>query len=201
MIQWKDVESGVVQDLFRYPVEWISNGLRLSEVDIGAHGVIGVAPMHCVRPMVAAWPPKWSDISGSARVMTHRLRPEHWPHSTSPCRMAGPYRRRPDASAMLSAVLGRPVVVNVRRATSPAMRRSIRPRSLAMCQLRTCCRDAPRQRCRIVRAAAGYVLRLGKHSRLGEWDARPPALVDRPPMCGSIPPLSPEHFGRDGSRR
>lgn len=103
-------QIGVVQDLFRYPVKSM-RGERLSEVDIGDHGVIGdrAYALHEANGRVITGK-KWSNMLGfSAR---YEVPPA--PGELAPIHITLPDDRiiqaqAPDASAVLSAVLGRPV--------------------------------------------------------------------------------------------
>ena len=105
-------QIGVVKDLFRYPVKSM-RGERLSEVHIGAHGVIGdraYALREANGRIVSA--KKWANMLEfgacyDAPPITGVL---------APLRIILPDGRTiqaqsSDASAMLSAVLGRPVVL------------------------------------------------------------------------------------------
>ena len=49
----EDVTSGRCERALSLSVKSM-RGERLSAVDIGVHGVIGIAPTPCVRPMVAS---------------------------------------------------------------------------------------------------------------------------------------------------
>ena len=105
-------QIGVVQDLFRYPVKSM-RGERLSAVDIGVHGLIGdraYALRETNGRVVTA--KKW------ANMLEFSARYEAPPVSgaLAPLRITLPDGRTiqaqaTDASAMLSAVLGRPVVL------------------------------------------------------------------------------------------
>lgn len=105
-------QIGVVQELFRYPVKSM-RGERLSAVDIGAHGVIGdraYALREANGRIVTA--KKWATmLECSARYEAPPM-----PAALAPLRITLPDGRTiaapaPDASAVLSAVLGRPVVL------------------------------------------------------------------------------------------
>jgi uncharacterized protein len=106
----KGRQIGVVQDLFRYPVKSML-GERLSVVEIGARGVIGdraYALLETSSRVVTAkkWP---SMLEFSARYDMSRT-----PGELAPLCITLPDGRAiqaqdPDASAVLSAVLGRTV--------------------------------------------------------------------------------------------
>jgi uncharacterized protein YcbX len=106
-------QIGVVQDLFRYPVKSM-RGERLSAVDIGMQGLIGdraYALRETNGRVVTA--KKWANMlefsaGYDAPPVSGALAPLH---------ITLPYGRiiqaqATDASAMLSAVLGRPVVLD-----------------------------------------------------------------------------------------
>src|SRR5262249_44948819 len=105
-------QIGVVQELFRYPVKSML-GERLREVDIGAHGVIGDRA-YALREgdgrVVTA--KKWANMFAfCARYDTPPT-----PGALAPLRITLAtgqtiHAEDPDASAVLSAVLGRPVVL------------------------------------------------------------------------------------------
>ena len=105
-------QIGVVQDLFRYPVKSM-RGERLSEVDVGVHGVIGdrAYALHEANGRVVTGK-KWSNMLGfSARYDAPPI-----PGALAPIHITLPDGRTiqaqaPDASAVLSAVLGRPVTL------------------------------------------------------------------------------------------
>jgi uncharacterized protein len=112
---------GVVQDLFRYPVKSM-RGERLSAVDIGAHGVIGdraYALREANGRVVTA--KKWANmLEFSARYDAPPT-----PGALAPLRITLPDGRTiqaqaPDASALLSAVLGRPVVLERAQSDQPS---------------------------------------------------------------------------------
>ena len=112
---------GVVKDLFRYPVKSM-RGERLSAVDIGAHGVIGdraYALREANGRVVTA--KKWANmLEFSARYDAPPT-----PGALAPLRIILPDGRTiqaqaPDASAMLSAVLGRPVVLERAQSDQPS---------------------------------------------------------------------------------
>ena len=105
-------QIGVVKDLFRYPVKSMG-GERLRAVDIAAHGVIGdraYALREANGRIVTA--KKWANmLEFGARYDAPPI-----PGVLAPLRIILPDGRTiqaqaPDASAMLSAVLGRPVVL------------------------------------------------------------------------------------------
>jgi uncharacterized protein len=105
-------QIGVVQDLFRYPVKSML-GERLSVVEIGAHGVIGdraYALRETNGRVVTAkkWPNMLEFCAG------YETSPR--PGNLAPLRITLPdgrtlHAQDPNASAMLSAVLGRTVVL------------------------------------------------------------------------------------------
>ena len=105
-------QIGVVKDLFRYPVKSM-RGERLSAVDIGAHGVIGdraYALREANGRIVTA--KKWANMLEFSA--DYDAPPT--PGALAPLRITLPDGRTiqaqaPDASALLSAVLGRPVVL------------------------------------------------------------------------------------------
>jgi uncharacterized protein len=112
---------GVVQDLFRYPVKSM-RGERLSAVDIGAQGVIGdraYALREANGRVVTA--KKWANmLEFSARYDAPPT-----PGALAPLRITLPDGRTiqaqaPDASALLSAVLGRPVVLERAQSDQPS---------------------------------------------------------------------------------
>jgi uncharacterized protein len=106
-------QIGVVQDLFRYPVKSM-RGERLREVDIGAYGVIGdraYALREANGRVVTA--KKWP----SMLEFCARYDAPPTPGALAPLRITLPDGRTiqaqdPDASAVLSAVLARPVVLD-----------------------------------------------------------------------------------------
>jgi MOSC domain-containing protein len=105
-------QIGVVKDLFRYPVKSMQ-GERLSAVDIGAHGVIGdraYALREVNGRVVTA--KKWANML----EFSSRYEAPPTPGVLAPLRITLPDGRTiqaqaPDASAVLSAILGRPVVL------------------------------------------------------------------------------------------
>ncbi|HEY5866643.1 MAG TPA: MOSC N-terminal beta barrel domain-containing protein [Candidatus Tectomicrobia bacterium] len=105
-------QIGVVQDLFRYPVKSML-GERLSAVDIGAHGVIGdraYALREANGRVVTA--KKWANMF----EFCARYEAPPTPGALGLLRITLPNGRTihaqdPDASAVLSAVLGRTVVL------------------------------------------------------------------------------------------
>jgi uncharacterized protein YcbX len=114
-------QIGVVKDLFRYPVKSM-RGERLSAVDIGAHGVIGdraYALREANGRVVTA--KKWANmLEFSARYDAPPA-----PGVLAPLCIILPDGRTiqaqaPDASAMLSAVLGRPVVLERAQSDQPS---------------------------------------------------------------------------------
>ena len=114
-------QIGVVKDLFRYPVKSM-RGERLSAVDIGAHGVIGdraYALREANGRIVTA--KKWANmLEFGARYDAPPI-----PGVLAPLRIILPDGRTiqaqaPDASAMLSAVLGRPVVLERAQSEQPS---------------------------------------------------------------------------------
>ena len=114
-------QIGVVKDLFRYPVKSM-HGEWLSEVDIGAHGVIGdraYALREANGRIVTA--KKWANmLEFGARYDTPPV-----PGALAPLRITLPDGRTiqaqaPDASAMLSAVLGRPLVLERAQSDQPS---------------------------------------------------------------------------------
>jgi uncharacterized protein YcbX len=106
-------QIGVVQDLFRYPVKSML-GERLSAVDIDARGVIGdraYALREASGRVVTA--KKWANLF----EFCARYDAPPTPGALAPLRITLPDGRTiqaqdPDASAVLSAVLGRPVVLD-----------------------------------------------------------------------------------------
>ena len=114
-------QIGVVKDLFRYPVKSM-RGELLSAVDIGAHGVIGdraYALREANGRVVTA--KKWANmLEFSARYDAPPT-----PGALAPLRITLPDDRTiqaeaPDASAMLSAVLGRPVMLQRAESDQPS---------------------------------------------------------------------------------
>lgn len=114
-------QIGVVKDLFRYPVKSM-RGERLSEVDIGAHGVIGdraYALREANGRVVTA--KKWANmLEFSARYDAPPA-----PGALAPLCITLPDGRTiqaqaPDASAVLSAVLGRPVMLERAQSDQPS---------------------------------------------------------------------------------
>ena len=112
---------GVVQDLFRYPVKSM-RGERLSAVDIGAQGVIGdraYALREANGRVVTA--KKWANmLEFSAQYDAPPT-----PGALAPLRITLPDGRTiqaqaPDASTVLSAVLGRPVVLARAQSNQPS---------------------------------------------------------------------------------
>jgi len=112
---------GVVRDLFRYPVKSM-RGERLSAVDIGVHGVIGdraYALREANGRVVTA--KKWANmLEFSARYDAPPT-----PGALAPLRITLPEGRTiqaqaPDASAVLSAVLGRPVILDRAQSDQPS---------------------------------------------------------------------------------
>jgi len=105
-------QIGVVHDLFRYPVKSMQ-GERLRAVDIGPHGVIGdraYALREANGRVVTA--KKWANML----AFSARYDAPPTPGVLAPLRITLPDGRTvlaqaPDASAVLSAVLGRPVMV------------------------------------------------------------------------------------------
>jgi MOSC domain-containing protein len=106
-------QIGVVQDLFRYPVKSM-RGEQLKEVDIDAHGVIGdraYALREASGRVVTA--KKWPTML----EFCARYDAPPTPGALAPLRITLPDGRTmqgqaPDASAVLSAELGRPVVLD-----------------------------------------------------------------------------------------
>lgn len=106
-------QIGVVQDLFRYPVKSM-RGERLSAVDIGAQGIIGdraYALRETNGRVVTA--KKWATML----EFSARYDAPPGPGALAPLRITLPDGRTmqalaTDASAILSAVLGRPVVLD-----------------------------------------------------------------------------------------
>jgi uncharacterized protein YcbX len=105
-------QIGVVKDLFRYPVKSM-RGERLSEVDIGAHGVIGdrAYALREANGRIVTAKKRANMLEFGARYDAPPV-----PGALAPLRITLPDGRTveaqaPDASAMLSAVLGRPVVL------------------------------------------------------------------------------------------
>jgi uncharacterized protein YcbX len=114
-------KRGVVQDLFRYPVKSM-RGERLSEVDIGTHGVIGDrAYALCEANGRVVTAKKWANmLEFSAHYDAVPT-----PGALAPLRITLPdgqtiQAQAPDASAMLSAVLGRPVVLERAQSDQPS---------------------------------------------------------------------------------
>ena len=114
-------QIGLVQDLFRYPVKSM-RGERLSAVDIGVHGIIGdraYALRETNGRVVTA--KKWANmLEFSARYDAPPV-----PGALAPLRITLPDGRTmqapaTDASAMLSAVLGRPVVLDRAQSDQPS---------------------------------------------------------------------------------
>ncbi|MGH8072047.1 MAG: MOSC domain-containing protein [Candidatus Entotheonellia bacterium] len=105
-------QIGVVQDLFRYPVKSML-GERLSAVDIGKQGVIGdraYALREANGRVVTA--KKWANML----EFCARYEVPPTPGTLAPLRITLPdgrtiHAQDPDASAVVSAVLGRPVVL------------------------------------------------------------------------------------------
>jgi len=105
-------QIGVVKDLFRYPVKSML-GERPSEVDIGAHGVIGdraYALREANGRVVTA--KKWANMF----EFCARYDAPPTPGALVPLSITLPdgrtmHAQDPDASAVLSAVLGRTVVL------------------------------------------------------------------------------------------
>jgi len=105
-------QIGVVKDLFRYPVKSML-GERLSAVEIGTHGVIGdraYALREVSGRVVTA--KKWANMLGCCA----RYDAPPTSEALAPLCITLPDSRTihaqdPDASAVLSAVLGRPVVL------------------------------------------------------------------------------------------
>jgi uncharacterized protein len=103
---------GVVQDLFRYPVKSML-GERLSVVEIGAYGVIGdraYALQETNGRVLTA--KKWPNLLDFRAA----YEPTAGPTDVAPLRITLPdgrtvFAQDPDASAVLSAVLGRTVVL------------------------------------------------------------------------------------------
>jgi len=114
-------QIGVVKDLFRYPVKSM-RGERLSAVDIGAHGVIGdraYALREANGRIVTA--KKWANMLEFSAL--YDAPPT--PGALAPLRITLPDGRTvqaqaPDASAMLSEVLGRPVVLERAQSDQPS---------------------------------------------------------------------------------
>jgi uncharacterized protein YcbX len=114
-------QIGVVKDLFRYPVKSMQ-GERLSAVDIGAHGVIGdraYALREVNGRVVTA--KKWANML----EFSSRYDAPPTPGALAPLRITLPDGRTiqaqaPDASAVLSAVLGRPVVLEHAQSDQPS---------------------------------------------------------------------------------
>lgn len=105
-------QIGVVKDLFRYPVKSM-RGERLSEVDIGVHGVIGdrAYALREANGRIVTAKKRANMLEFGARYDAPPV-----PGALAPLRITLPDGRTvpaqaPDASAMLSAVLGRPVVL------------------------------------------------------------------------------------------
>jgi uncharacterized protein len=114
-------QIGVVKDLFRYPVKSMQ-GERLSAVDIGAQGVIGDrAYALCEANGRVVTAKKW------ATMLEFSSRYDAPPTSgaLAPLRITLPDGRTiqaqaPDTSAVLSAVLGRPVVLERAQSDQPS---------------------------------------------------------------------------------
>jgi uncharacterized protein YcbX len=114
-------QIGVVQDLFRYPVKSM-RGERLSAVDIGMHGVIGdraYALREANGRVVTA--KKWANML----AFSARYEAPPAPGGLAPLCITLPDGRTiqaqaPDASATLSAVLGRPVVLERAQSDRPS---------------------------------------------------------------------------------
>jgi uncharacterized protein YcbX len=106
-------QIGIVQDLFRYPVKSM-RGERLREVDISVHGVIGdrtYALREANGRVVTA--KKWPNML----EFCARYDAPPMPGAVPALRITLPDGRTmqaqdPDASAVLSAALGRPVVLD-----------------------------------------------------------------------------------------
>jgi hypothetical protein len=114
-------QIGVVKDLFRYPVKSM-RGERLSAVDIGVHGVIGdraYALREANGRVVTA--KKWANmLEFSARYDAPPT-----PGALAPLRITCPDGRTiqaqaSDASAVLSAVLGRKVTLERAQSDQPS---------------------------------------------------------------------------------
>jgi uncharacterized protein YcbX len=112
---------GVVKELFRYPVKSM-RGEQLSTVDIGVHGVIGdraYALREANGRVVTA--KKWANmLECSARYDAPQT-----PGALAPLRITLPDGRTiqaqaPDASAVLSAALGRPVMLDRAQSDQPS---------------------------------------------------------------------------------
>jgi hypothetical protein len=114
-------QIGVVKDLFRYPVKSMQ-GERLSAVDIGAQGVIGDrAYALCEANGRVVTAKKW------ATMLEFSSRYDAPPTSgaLAPLRITLPDGRTiqaqaPDTSAVLSAVLGRPVMLERAQSDQPS---------------------------------------------------------------------------------
>jgi len=114
-------QIGVVKDLFRYPVKSMQ-GERLSAVDIGAQGVIGDrAYALCEANGRVVTAKKW------ATMLEFSSRYDAPPTSgaLAPLRITLPDGRTiqaqaPDTSAVLSAILGRPVVLERAQSDQPS---------------------------------------------------------------------------------
>jgi uncharacterized protein YcbX len=114
-------QIGVVKEIFRYPVKSMQ-GERLSAVDIGVHGVIGdraYALREANGRVVTA--KKW------ANMLEFSSRYDAPPTSgaLAPLRITLPDGRTiqaqaPDTSAVLSAVLGRPVMLERAQSDQPS---------------------------------------------------------------------------------
>jgi uncharacterized protein YcbX len=105
-------QIGVVKDLLRYPVKSM-RGERLSEVDIGVHGVIGdrAYALREANGRIVTAKKRANMLEFGARYDAPPV-----PGALAPLRITLPDGRTvqaqaPDASAMLSAVLGRPVIL------------------------------------------------------------------------------------------
>jgi uncharacterized protein YcbX len=113
-------QIGVVKDLFRYPVKSM-RGERLSEVDIGVHGVIGdrAYALREANGRIVTAKKRANMLEFGARYDAPPV-----PGALAPLRITLPDGRTvqaqaPDASAMLSAVLGRPVVLACAQSDQP----------------------------------------------------------------------------------
>jgi uncharacterized protein YcbX len=114
-------QIGIVKDLFRYPVKSMQ-GEQLSAVDIGAHGVIGdraYALREANGRVVTA--KKWAHML----EFSTRYDAPPTPGALAPLRITLPDGRTmqaqaPDASAVLSAILGRPVVLERVQSDQPS---------------------------------------------------------------------------------
>jgi uncharacterized protein YcbX len=114
-------QIGVVQDLFRYPVKSMQ-GERLRAVDIGPQGIIGDRAYALReangRVMTAK---KWATLLACSA----RYDAPPTPGALAPLRITLPDGRTmqgqaPDASTVLSAVLGRPVVLDRAQSDQPS---------------------------------------------------------------------------------